>query len=215
MGHKAAVCPQKTVSSGKEPEQAPFVCYLDTQDPDIDSGSEEALAAHPLTTSEAMTSGLAVLDGGATKTLGSVQAVEALMRCNQELKGHTGVGSVDLANRPVFAFGNSSTNKCLSTVDVQIAAGGKSGRMAVHTIEEGSGPILISVETLRALGAVIDFRADLMVCRALDPKKIIPVQRSATGHQLISLTEDLFKHAKPARTEVPGLGDYLADGTSC
>ena len=162
-----------------------------------------------MTTTEAMNAGMAVLDGGATRAVGSVRALEALMQQNQNLKGHTGIGKVDPTERPTFSFGNSSVNQCLSTAEVQLEAGGHSGKMSVHTLNVGQGPILISVQTLRALGAVLDFSNDLVCFRGLDPTRIIPLQRSSTGHQLISLAHDLYKQALPANRAVPSLQEFL------
>lgn len=42
----------------------------------VKNGSQGVLRARPLTTQEAVAQGKAVLDGGATKTLGSVRAIE-------------------------------------------------------------------------------------------------------------------------------------------
>ena len=52
-----------------------------------------------------MLQGKAILDGGATRTLGSVAAVERLMELNQQRKGDTGLRHVDSEQRPVFGFG--------------------------------------------------------------------------------------------------------------
>ena len=74
----------------------------------------------------------------------------------------------------------------------------------------GSGPILLSVDALRTLGALVDFRNDLMVLTALNDRKIIPLKRSATGHQLLSLTDDLFSQAHDAISPVPTLGSLVS-----
>ena len=68
---------------------------------------------------------------------------------------------------------------------------------------------MISIDTLRKLGAILDFSEDLIVLRAIDATKVIPLQRSATGHQLIDLTEDWFRGALPAQREVPSLRAYV------
>ena len=89
-----------------------------------------------------------------------------------------------------------------------LEAAGKPGQIQIHTLEEGKGPILLSVDTLRTLKAVIDFEHDVVVFRALDDKKLIPVNRSATGHQLIPLSRDLYKNAWRATQAVPSLLQY-------
>lgn len=73
VGHRAANCPQKETPSGQaqvtdeaDTEHAPFICF-----------NEQALSAAEydayMTTQEAVTEGWCVLDGGATKTLGSIK----------------------------------------------------------------------------------------------------------------------------------------------
>ena len=156
-----------------------------------------------------MRAGMGVIDGGATRTLGSVQAVERLLELNQQTKGTSHLLDVNPQDKPTFSFRNASENRCLSTVRVGVSAGGAPGELSIHTLDCGGTPILVSIDTLRRLGAVIDFRDDLMVLRALDAQKIIPLQRSAAGHQLLSLTQDLYSNHVPAARPVPGLKDFI------
>ena len=79
--------------------------------------------------------------------------------------------------------------------------------LQVHALDKGTGPILISVETLRSLGAVIDFQADLVAFRNLDKYKVVPLERSSSGHQLLPLSEDLYSKARNCKTAVPSLAD--------
>ena len=199
-------CPNNNAKANSaETEAAPFVCY-----------AEQALAGDVAnfgtkgpTTAEAVAAGMGVIDGGATRTLGSVQAIEAIMQVNTKKTGSSGVKGVDLRNRPTFGFADSGEAKCISTVDMGLRANGKSGKLQIHALNKGSGPVLISVSTLRTLGAVIDFEKDLMVLRHLDPRKVIALQRSSTGHQLLDLTTDLFEGAAEATSAVPSLASYL------
>ena len=95
------------------------------------------------------------------------------MRLNQAKQGYHGLQKLDTTERPVFGFGNSSSDRCLSTAWLQVSAGGKSGEMKIHTLDRGDGPILLSVQTLRSLKAVLDFENDLVVFRAIDPQTVI------------------------------------------
>ena len=158
IGHRAANCPLKEqehhakMAEG-ETESAPFICYGEDHSP---AAREAALSAHEaeeadLTTHEAMQRGWCVVDGGATKTLGSVQAVQRVLDCNQAEEGRTKLLGVDTQRQPTFSFGNSSENRCVSTVEVGIKAGAKNGRLTIHALDQGSGPILLSVASLRAL----------------------------------------------------------------
>ena len=204
IGHRAVNCPDK--ANKQETQHAPFVRFGDM---DIAWATRTGM-----TTEEAINEGMAVVDGGATKTLGSIAAVEQLMAKNREQRGHDGVRQIDTTNRPVFSFGNSSKNRCASTVQMMLEAAGKPDHLQIHTLAEGTGPILLSVETLRTLKAVIDFENDVIVFRALDPRKLVPVARSATGHQLLPLASDLFKNAWATSRDVPSLLEYRAAPTA-
>ena len=206
LGHRARNCPgaaSSSATSGGTKQMAPFVCYAESQ--------EAALAAGPtgLTTQEAVADGFCVIDGGATRTLGSVRALEHLIQRNMEKHGQDRVHKVDLGDRPTFGFGNSSEGQCVSTIHLGVEAAGQPGKIVVHALNEGEGPVLFSIEALRKLDALIDFRRDLAVFRALDPCKVIPLQRSQTGHQLLDLTADLFANARGTKQPVPSLDEFL------
>ncbi|CAE7366564.1 unnamed protein product [Symbiodinium sp. CCMP2456] len=96
------------------------------------------------TTAEAVQSGWGVIDGGATRTLGSVQAIEAVMKQNVSKRGSSGIQGVDVSNRPVFGFADSGEARCVSTVDLGLQANGHEGKLRVHALNKGTGPILIS-----------------------------------------------------------------------
>ena len=103
----------------------------------------------------------------------------------------------------------------MSTVHLNVRAGGKPGTLKVHALDAGEGPILFSIDALRSLGAIVDFSADLMVLRNLDRHKLIRLERSSTGHQLFPLTEDFYKNAEATTMEVPSLESFVQNGRSC
>ncbi|CAE7303972.1 unnamed protein product, partial [Symbiodinium sp. CCMP2456] len=79
---------------------APFVCYADVHagfatDHDEHYAMTTVTEDDGLTTAEAVRQGMAVIDGGATQTIGSVAAVEAVMRQNRAKYGHSGLRGVD------------------------------------------------------------------------------------------------------------------------
>ena len=57
------------------------------------------------TTQEAIEAGMGIIDGGATRTLSSVFALEKLMACNVAKYGRDGVTEIDVNDRPTFGFG--------------------------------------------------------------------------------------------------------------
>ena len=132
---------------------------------------------------------------------------------NQNVNKHKDgrVLQVDTTNQPLFGFGNSTKDRCLSTTTMGITADQKAGELTVHTLDKGDGPILVSIATLRALKAVIDFENDLVVFRALDERRAVPLARSTTGHQLISLSDDLYKDAIPCTDRVRSLRELCVN----
>ena len=210
--HKTFQCPKPgpgASASTAESQSAPFVCFAGA---DPDPPASDCLHAEDdafLSTPEVVSQGKAVLDGGATRTIGSVVALEAVLNKNQECRGSSGLQSVDLEDRPVFGFGNSSKDRCLSTASLSVAADGKAGSLKVHALDRGDGPILFSIESLRALGAIIDFREDLVCFRALNDQKVIPLERSSAGHQLLPLTQDWYDGAFNAKQPICSLRDVI------
>lgn len=203
--HRTQDCPERArQSENKDKGQgAHFVCFTE----------ESAMATQEATTSrttkEAVRDGYAVIDGGATKTLGSVTAIQAVLDLNERKYGETRLQEVDLDNKPTFGFGNSSQDQCISTANLRVVANERPGALQIHALDRGEGPILFSVQTLRRLKAIIDFEQDLMVLRGLDDSKVIKLERSAAGHQLLPLTEDLFKHARSCKGKIPSLASFI------
>ena len=222
-----ANCPVKPMAAqvddgatSSENQQAPFVCYAEAfNEMDAFAGfastmdSEEAYhAGHVndgLTTQEAVLKGMAVIDGGATQTIGSVKALEAVLSRNLEKHGETRLRGVNFESPPTFSFGNSTENRCLSTARLGVQADGVAGELNVHALDHGQSPVLLSVDTLRRLGAIIDFEADLAVFRRLNANRVIRLARGRTGHQLISLTEDWLSHGQESTRAVPSLTSFL------
>ena len=206
VGHRAANCPEKEAAAHQaQEESAPFVCYAE----DFYVEPEDQARATEVTTAQAVEQGKCVIDCGATRTIGSVKAIETMMAIRKEESGVTGVMEMDRSNRPVFGFGNSSSDQCISTVKMELKADGKSGSIQIHALDKGAGPVLLSVESLRRLGTVIDFENDYMVLRKINPSRLIPLERSVTGHQLLSLTQDLYSQSKAARTPIPALSEFF------
>ena len=185
-------------------EAMAFIGYMEDSVPE-----HESALATGITTSEAVAQGKAILDCGATRSIGSVHAIERLMEMNIRAKGNSGVVSVDTTNRPVFSFGNSSMNQCASTVRMGITAGRRQGAVQIHALDHGTGPILLSVESLSMLGALVDFGSKMVVLRAIDDTKILPLEQTATGHLVVPLSEDLLAKARDAVQKVPGLDRFL------
>eukprot|EP00435_Cladocopium_sp_Y103_P012048 s4332_g3.t1 len=231
--HRTANCPKPSggTAASAEVQSAPFICFAEQESADdLATGDsqvpltsmhisanyltaeEEAFGIQDgnlITTKDAVFQGKAVVDGGATKTLGSVVALERVMQLNNEKKGNPGLHALDLLDRPVFGFGNSSKDQCVSTASLNIEANGQPGQVRVHALDRGERPILFSIDSLRSLGAIIDFESDLVVFRRLTDSKVIHLERSSTGHQLLPLTEDLYSQASATSRPVPSLREFI------
>ena len=204
--HKVAQCPDRHAPKKEHgnvtTEEAPFVCFSEVEEGMMAQG------AGKLTTEEAIRQGYGIIDGGATKTLGSLHALGAIADENLRKHNEDRVIEVNTKERPVFGFGNSSRDQCVSTAKMKIEAGPKAGVLTVHALEKGQGPVLLSIDTLRKLGAIIDFAEDLVVFRNLDDKKLIQAQQSQVGHQLLPLTENLYSQALDSTCPIPSLRSF-------
>ena len=149
--HHTANCPSSTTktatAASAEDQAAPFICFAGEPDANMienDFMTEDVamtaeaygttMTSSPPTTRDAVMQGKAVIDGGATKTLGSVVALEQVMKLNLEKKGNAGLQSLDFQDRPVFGFGNSSRDQCVSTASMSIEANGQPGQVRVHAL---------------------------------------------------------------------------------
>ena len=57
--------------------------------------------------------------------------------------------------------------------------------------------------------AVVPVHPDAPIAQGGDDTKVIPLERSAAGHQLLSLTDDLFQHAHTSKSRMPSLKLHL------
>ncbi|CAE7382440.1 unnamed protein product [Symbiodinium sp. KB8] len=90
-------------------------------------------------------------------------------------------------NRP--AQGEQRVHFVFSATDQEAAAESKDGQ-----------PVLLSVKSLRALGAVIDFSEDQAIFKRLNPAAVVKLQTTESGHQLFPLTRDVLDGATMLRT---------------
>ena len=218
--HKIAQCTEKPKDrSGSEQanvvattEEAPFVFLAEAfKDEQVwmsegchTGGPEEAW----LSTQEVVAQGKAVLDGGATKSIGSVHALSKVLELNENKRGHDGLQDVDLSDRPSFGFGNSSRDQCVSTASLGVPLDGRTSTLKIHALDKGQAPILMSIHSLRKLGAVVDFEHDLAVFRHVNARKLLRLERSSAGHQVMPLTEDVFEGAVNLPKAFPSLREF-------
>ncbi|CAE7032785.1 RE1 [Symbiodinium natans] len=133
--------------------------------------------------------GKAVLDIGATATVGSLEALDALMKLKASRGEHETLKVYPECRRR-FRFGNGQTSQSLSYVEIPQRLDGKLIYLGLHTIDATNVPILLSVKTLKKLGAIIDVGRGLVIFQAVNEAVAVRLEESPTGHLLLDLTQD-------------------------
>ena len=138
------------------------------------------------TGSENDLNGYAVLDSGATETVGSLPALEALMLARFRQTGQ--IERVTVTSTPMkrFKFGNGSQDLSASHVLIPVMLGQQAVPMGVYNLDVSGVPLLVGIKTLRRLRAVIDCHRDVLVLGAVDPNRGVQLKRSSSGHLLLT-----------------------------
>lgn len=166
---------------------------------------EEALGATPA--GEVIRSCYGIIDSGATSSLGSIDALEEVMRANLATHGESKM-TIDTEHKPVFKFGNGQKKECLSTIKMGIGAGDRKGIMEVHVHDSPQQPVLISRKALKGLGAVIDFEHGLAIYKNVDNKRVVRLTEASNGHLLMPLTGNLLGDSMLRDTAFESLLDH-------
>lgn len=83
--------------------------------------------------------------------------------------------------------------------------GSKVGKMTIHAHEIPNQPVLVSVKSLKALGAVVDFGNNEVIYRQACPKSAVPLETAKNGHLLMPLTGDLLAGARKRASDFKSL----------
>ena len=197
--HLTQGCPKKMEDVKVATETSEFAFH---------AGQEQSLSVEAAMVSqhEALERGLGIVDCGATASLASIDAMEAIMKVNLEKYGRDRV-TVLPENRPTFKFGNGQRKERVSTVQLQVDLADQVGRMELHVHDTPAQPALISVKALKNLGAIIDFGVGECVLSKVDPHAIVPLETADNGHLLLPLAHDIF--SKASRRSQPLLNLHL------
>ena len=68
--------------------------------------------------------------------------------------------------------------------------------MKIHVIPDGQAPILLSIDTMKKLGAIVDYGNDEAIFTSLNDQVIVPLQKSRAGHQLLPLGQDPLRNGR-------------------
>ena len=94
----------------------------------------------------------------------------------------------------------------MSTALLKLPLKDVDGRMKIHVHTIPGQPVLLSVKSLRALGAVIDFERDEAIFRRIDSSRVVPLETTASGHQLFPLVGDVLQGSFCRSTPFRSLG---------
>jgi hypothetical protein len=139
--------------------------------------------------------GKGVIDCGATHSIGGVPSLEALA----DLRG---MPDLNHKLRPTYTFGNGKQQQTEARATFNIEAGPHDGEFKIHALDAPT-PILVAIESLRALGALIDFKRDLAVWQNVVPDTVCQLERGSTGHLLMDLGGNI------ASNQVMKVSDYI------
>ena len=191
---------QNTEFSEASGVQSTKLSQLNDTGVEISLSADTALTCHE----DAISAGYGIVDCGATASLVSVDAMEAIMRANMDSCGQDRVTLLPEV-RPVFRFGNGEKKTCISTVQLQINMDDRVGNMQLHVHDTPGQPALISVKALRNLGAVIDFSTNDCVFTKVNPHAVVRLKTADNGHILMPLAHNMFANAPRRRTPFLGL----------
>ena len=150
---------------------------------------------HALAGLEDETEGCMVLDCGATKTFGSIKALEKIVEKQRAAGMDTSCVTVDVTDRPNFGFANGAAEKCSSRATLPLQADGRLGTVAGYALNTKNNryvPLLGSVDFMRRSGAIIDFATGIACFAKISMEKLVKLKRISTGHLCIDMTRDLY-----------------------
>ena len=139
--------------------------------------------------------GKAIIDGGATSSLGSEEALQSIAQLNWIAHGDDRIQIIP-DERPAFKFGNNGRHTCMATAMLRLPITKPKSQMKIHLHDISGQLVLLSVRSLRALGAVIDFEKNEAIFKRLDPQRLVTLETTETGHQLFPLVQDVLEGAK-------------------
>ena len=133
--------------------------------------------------------GYAVVDTGATETVGSLQAIEYIVNTRAERYGREDIG-VDPSRTKRFKFGNAEERTAESYLLLPQSVNGTPTSLGVYTLDVPNVPLLLGIRTMSKLGAVIDVAGKNLVFTKVFPGTVIPLVRGQNGHLLLDLCKD-------------------------
>ena len=133
--------------------------------------------------------GYAVLDTGATETVGSLEAIDYIMKQRSQRYGQEKVG-VDIKRQKRFRFGNAQEMNAESYLLLPQKVNGVETSLGVYSLDVPGVPILLGVKTMEKLGAVIRVAEKTLEFTKVFPGTKIPLIQGKNKHLLLDLCCD-------------------------
>ena len=105
---------------------------------------------------EALETGWALIDCGATRCMGSWKELDGLARMNEELCGSPRL-SLDRTRQTWYTFANEERPHSERVVAFQVNVGGKMGDWKIAYLIATGEPIFLSVQSISKMDAIMDF----------------------------------------------------------
>ena len=134
----------------------------------------------------------AVLDTGATETVGSMDALQHILNLRVEMFGYEHV-EIDTSHRKFFKFGNGASDQSCSYVLLPQLVGNTIASLGVHAMNVPGIPMLIGIKTMERLGARIDVLTKTLEFQKIFPGVCIPLKRGDNGHLLLDLCRNWLR----------------------
>lgn len=136
-----------------------------------------------------------VIDCGATETVASLHALNAIMQRRFEKYGFEEI-RVNPDIQKTFRFGNGRTLKASSYVEIPQTIAGVHTWLGVHSLDTDDRyvPLLLGMRTLQRLSAVIDFGTKTACFPSVSDRFVPLPQCDRTGHLLVDLSSDWIDH---------------------
>ena len=188
-----------------------FVVVSEDESPAATTPSTSAAA---LATIAVQYPGHAVIDTGATDTLASLEKLEQVMNLRAQRFGPEEF--VVKEERKKFRFGNGESQRATSLVEIPQFLNGQKIALGLHAIDAPGVPVLLSVRTLRKLGAIIDMDTNMMCLKNVS-ELWIPLKRSSNEHLLLDLTCDWYQPdaGLPAKDLASTASAYMEQPPTC
>ena len=140
----------------------------------------------------------AVLDTGATETVGSMDALDRILSVRQERFGEEEV-YIEPSQNKEFKFGNGQTRTAASFVHVPQTIGNQKTTLGVYALDVPQIPVLLGIKTLKRLGAIIDVDSETLEFKKRFPGMQVQLICGQNGHLLLDLCSnwDVRKRHNP------------------